>query len=269
MKSFLAVTALVALCGCNLVLKPSERARHASFAHWRNLFTADLDATSHQTFIVVSGEWQSEMPSLNAKTGKIVLPPTTGKKTINRGLAVAIESDGYLLTAGHVLGRTNFVCGEFDGRFDVRPARVVFQKDSKFHADFALIKVSSTLNHCATYAAEPKVGDRSFAVVCYRGETQLDVVLDFAAGTVRSIRYDPSGYSGYLIDTDVPLWYGDSGGPLFSSAGRLIGITTGYKSDWHGVYWKYRTISFFPETRFVQSVIERDRASERQQVVPR
>ena len=77
---------------------------------------------------------------------------------------------------------------------------MVFQRDSKIHADFALIKVAPTLDHYATYGDEPKVGDWSFAVVCYRGRTLPDVVLDFAAGTVRGVRDDPSGSSGHLIE---------------------------------------------------------------------
>ena len=259
---FLGVAALGTMCGCSsleLVFKPSDGAKHASFTRARALFTADLDAISHQTYIVVSGDWESETPYIDATTGKIVLPPIKNKKSWSQGLAVGLESDGYLLTAGHVVGARNFVWGTFDGRVDVRPAKVVFQRHSKTHADLALIKVAAKLDHYASFGDEPKVGDRSFAVVSYRGGTQVDVILDFAAGTVRRVRKGPSGTPGDLIDTDVPLWYGDSGGPLFSSTGQLISIATGYEIEWYGVYWKYRRISFLPEKRFIQDLIARDR----------
>ena len=259
----LAVAALATMCGCSsleLVFKPSDRARHASFAHSQALFAADPDAAMHQTFIVLSGDWETETPYLDAKSEIVIFPPTKNKQPISRALAIGLESDGYLLTAGHAVGATNFVWGEFDGRVDVRPARVVYRRDSKIHADVALIKVASTLDHCATYGDAPKVGDGSFAVVAYRERKPMDVNLGFAAGTVRRVRKDPSGSVGELIDTDVPLWYGDSGGPLFSSTGQLIGIATGYQFEWYGVYWKYRRIYFFPEERFIRGLIARDRA---------
>ena len=66
-----------------------------------------------------------------------------------------------------------------------------------------------------------------------------------------------------LIDTDLPLWHGDSGGPLLSGDGRLIGVFTEY-FWWFDVSRKWRTTFFFPNREFVQGLIARDRASGKQ-----
>ena len=169
----LAVVAIATLCGCRsvllLALKPSDRIRHESFAKTHQWFTGDQDSVKHQTYVVFSGNWQTNAPYLDEKTGKYMLPPMAEKGLPVRGLAIGLESDGYLLTAAHVLGPTNFVCGDFEGKFDVKPARVVYRKDSPDHADVALLKVAAKLNRCATYGDAPQVGDRSFAVVLYPG----------------------------------------------------------------------------------------------------
>jgi S1-C subfamily serine protease len=239
-----AAATLGTLCGCaplERLTTLSDRARHASFARSEAHFSADLAATSHQAYCVYSGDWRSETPSVDPQSGVIILPATTDKKSPSRGLAIALESDGYLLTAAHVLGATNVVFGEFAGRRDVRPARVVFRSDTGY-SDVALIKVESKLDRCAAYGDTPKPGDQAYAIVAYRGKKRADVVLDFAAGTVLKVKEDPSGSPVLLIGTDVPLWRGDSGGPLFSSSGRFIGVNTGCKFDsyWYGVYWKYQ-----------------------------
>jgi len=260
-----AAATLATLCGCaplERLTTLSDRARHASFARSKDRDSPYLAAAVYQAYVVFSGDWKSEKPSVDPESRVIIVPVTADKKLPSRGLAIALESDGYLLTASHVLGRTNFVFGEFAGRLDVRPARVVFRSD-KGYSEVALIKVESKLDHCAAYGDTPKPGDQAYAVVAYRGKKRADVVLDFAAGTVLKVKECPSGSPVLSLGTDVPLWHGDSGGPLFSSTGRLIGVNTGCKFDsyWYGVYWKYQGSSLFPKQRFIESLIASDRAS--------
>ena len=66
----LAAAALATMCGCSsleLVFKPSDQARHASFAHSQALFGANPYVAMHQTFIVLSGDWETETPYLDVK----------------------------------------------------------------------------------------------------------------------------------------------------------------------------------------------------------
>ena len=260
----LSLVAFATMCGCSSLvvaaLKPSDKAKHFSYTRAQGLFAANRDSTLRQTAIVISGEWESQMPHRDSNTGTVFIPKAKGGNTI-RGLAVCLAPDGYLATASHVVsGMTNFVLAEFDGRFDIRPARVVRQM---VPPDIAVLKVPATLAHCAMFDERPGVGDHSFAVVAYSRQTPLDVNLDFAAGTIRETRSEQPLGRCDVVRTDVPLWRGDSGGPLFSSTGQLIGIASIYKIDFHWLYWKRRSVYLLPKREFIESVIAEDRLSHR------
>ena len=199
------------------------------------------------------------MSTLESKTGEFV--ETFKSKTINRGLATGLDTDGYLMTAGHVLRAKTFVLGWFDGRIDLRPARVVFRSDFKRPADVAVLKVEGKLDHSAIFSDKPQVGEQVFAVACYYESGEMGGVINFTGGTVDGVIKGPTGSSVDLINTDVPLWRGDSGGPLISGDGRLIGVFTEYNYWWCGFRQKWRTTFFHPDKDFIQSLIARDRAS--------
>lgn len=253
---FLTSCMVLGLCGCVSLIKPSDHRRHASFDKIQKLISADREAALSQTYVVLSGDSRFTMTMTNPKTGRYNWSWTGGKHTLTRGLATSIDADGYLLTAGHVVQSNNFVIGLFDGRIDLRPARLVFRNNFKYPADVALLKVVGKVDNCATFGDKPKVGDRVFAVADYYKNKEAAGMIDFAGGTVTGLSNGSSGSSVTLVRSDVPLWRGDSGGPLFSSTGHLIGVFTEF--SWCHVY---RTTFFLPDKEFIQNLIAGDRVS--------
>ncbi len=245
-----AMLACTMTCGCKLLWRPSDELRHGSYVPYQKLFTGSHEFAKRQTYIILSGpaQFRATMDSQNE-----TVDWSGGEKGFSSGLAVGYDSEGYLITSAHALHTTNFVLGWFDGRMDVKPARVVFRRDSNTHADFALVKINGRLDYCAHLGDKPKIGDRIFAVVGYRNKT--GVMIAFASGKVLSVEADPVGGPLDLIRTDVPLWFGDSGGPLLSSNGRVIGINSGVRFTWNQ-HW---SDSFYTDSQFIQYLIAEDR----------
>jgi hypothetical protein len=191
---FLALVVIAVLCGCSSLSRPSDQTRHESCAKIQNLFTADYETSSRQTYVVFSGDSELKMSLSEPKTADtgvaftIANSKSTNHITITRGLAVGLDADGYLMTAGHVVQTNNYVLGWFDGKICLRPARVVFRNKFKKHADLALLKVAGKLDHCAIFGELPKVGDRVFAVACYHKEGELGGDIDFTGGKVVRVR---------------------------------------------------------------------------------
>ena len=265
--SCLLALVAVAACGCKSFLQPTAQARHSAYYRHQKVFIGDPDLALHQTYVVFSADFRNLSPRYDSETRRIVFD-ATNKMNGGCGLAVALSTDGYLLTASHVLGTTNFtsyVCGSFEGKIDIRPARVIFRHGPDPRADLALLKVSGKLTEPVEFGDLPKVGETVFAVVNYRLPTKaregFDFDIDFTAGKVREVVDDPSGSSVREVVTNVPLWEGDSGGPLLSRNGRLVGIARQLDFQWHGVHWNYRRISSFPDKQFIQHAVAEDRAA--------
>lgn len=261
------------LCGCRSLIQPSNTTRHESYARYEKQFTGNQTNVLRETYLILScsrGIGTAAFSTNSSGSWHLTFTRSKGSKGFNlsQGLAVALTHDGYLLTAAHVLESKNFVIGRFNGRLGLKTARVVFKADSKPHADVALIKVGAELQRYVTFGPKPKVGEQVFAVVCnHRKRPHIHFAFSAAAGKVLNVRRGPAGSSVDLVYTDTPLWEGDSGGPLLTSTGQLIGILHGCVFHWYGIYLNVRKvcffpkISFFPHEKYIQHIIAEDRAS--------
>jgi S1-C subfamily serine protease len=249
--SFVAILACSTTCGCKLLPKPSDELRHESYIRTQKLFSGSQELAKKQTYIILSGAARFRA-AIDSESKKVEW--SGGENGFASGLAVACEADGYMLTTAHALDATNFVLGWFDGKMDVKPARVIFKRHSNTHADLALIKVEAQLEHFGVSGEKPRAGDQVFAVVGFR--TRTGVAIGFAAGRVLSVEPDPVGGSLDLIRSDVPLWHGDSGGPLLSCNGRVVGINSGLTFTLRN-HW---SDSFYPDNRFIKALITKDRS---------
>jgi hypothetical protein len=161
--------------------------------------------------------------------------PATGEKApVDRLMASSVcvmgevpggsfESSGFAVGAGdtvmttaHGIGAaTNLRVKLRDGR--VFPARL--ERIGNEHADIALLAVSGVTLPPVTFASvgEVHIGDDVLTIGCPLG-------FDFSvtSGVVSSIRDSDFGYP--MIQTDVPVNPGSSGGPLFDARGRVVGI---------------------------------------------
>jgi len=72
-------------------------------------------------------------------------------------------------------------------------------------------------------------GDSVYALGAPRG-----LELSLTNGIVSSFR---NSKGQFLIQTTAPISHGSSGGPLFDSAGRVVGVTTSMVSDTPGIYF--------------------------------
>jgi S1-C subfamily serine protease len=260
---FLVASAVAFLPGCQSAPEPSVRERRESFRMQQRAFKGDSVHSILQTYLVIAGGPNLAQPSLDAKTGSLYLPPAP-EGTYTQGLSVGIDPDGYLLTAGHVLRERNFVVGWIDGRLEIRLARVLMRSGSRdTGGDLAVISVGGKLDYFAHVGSAPARDDRVFAVVCNRGHSAIGGELDLAGGILLEGGRDSEGHVNPVIRTDVPLWHGDSGGPLLSAAGELIGINSAIEFTWFGrreILGGFNRISYFPDDGLVEGVIAADKA---------
>ncbi len=158
---------------------------------------------------------QREVQTVVAK----VLPATVGIRIgSSQGSGVIVTADGYVLTAGHVVGRPGLAASII-----LSDGRVVRGKTLGLYEtlDAGLIKIDGN-------GPWP-------AVACSRGD-------QLAAGAWCVAVGHPLGYQegrppvvrvgrvlsvqDHRIRTDCPLVAGDSGGPLFDLDGKVIGINS-------------------------------------------
>ncbi len=156
------------------------------------------------------------------RLSKKVIPAVVGIRLKNgMGSGVIISADGYILSAGHVTGRSN------------KPATVFLPDGRKFSAttlganhrvDAGLLKISddeidndNPLPYVPTGDSDALQYGQWCVAVGHPGGFQED-----RKPAVRMGRMLLQGEN--IIVTDCTLVGGDSGGPLFSAAGEVIGI---------------------------------------------
>jgi S1-C subfamily serine protease len=248
--------------GCQTALEPSAAERHASFRTQQNAFTGDTVRAILQTCLVIGTGTGSAAPELDPGSGSVSLPHAP-EGAYSQGLAVGVDPGGYLLTAGHVLREKNYVIGWIDGRLQIRRARVVFRGGpAGSGADFAVVSIDGKLDYVARYGRAPGRNDPVFAVVCNRGGSGVGGQLDLAGGAVLEGGADSHGRVDPVITTDIPLWFGDSGGPLLSGAGEFVGVNSAMEfSIFAGsrVFGGYKRLSFYPEEALIRRIVSEDR----------
>jgi S1-C subfamily serine protease len=253
---------LLALAGCHAVLEPSLQERRSSFSRASNAYLADTLQPLLETYYVIATAPGARGPVLDAHAGRVSVPDAA-HRAYSEGLAVGVDRAGYLLTARHIIRGSVYVVGWMDGRLALRPARVVAMgRPSDPDEDSAVIAVDAPLDYCAHFGAFPAKGDAVFAVICNHPAGGIGGELGMAAGTVLEAA-GPGGRGPSLIATDVPLWYGDSGGPLLSASGNLVGVNSAIRFAWSeggrflGDYVRFSCLADGP---FVRTVISADRA---------
>lgn len=151
------------------------------------------------------------------------------KQEIASGSGFIITSDGYIVTNKHVVS-------------DSKAEYVVFLNDgSKYNAkivaqdpmeDFALIKIEATnLKPLALGdSSKLQLGQTVIAIGNALGEFQNTISVGVISGLNRSITASggniPAEKLNDLLQTDAAINRGNSGGPLLSLDGKVIGMNT-------------------------------------------
>jgi len=138
------------------------------------------------------------------------------------GSGFFISSDGYLLTNRHVVGTDKVV------KIKLATGRELIGEvlRSDVARDVALIKAEPVgLPAMALREDEPNIGEEVYVIGSPLGDT-------FNTSLTRGIL---SGYrvldKQRLLQSDVNILPGNSGGPLLDSQGRVIGITVSHLAD--------------------------------------
>ena len=157
--------------------------------------------------------------------------------TTGLGSGVIVSSDGYILTAQHVIeGASKVTVTTTDGKTST--ATVV---GSSTTDDIALLKVEAsglTVAPIATSTAQ--AGQVVLAIGDPLGEYPGSVTLGIVSGTGRTIQVGDTATGATvtrtnLIQTDAALNEGNSGGPILNTRGEVIAIATATSTSAQGL----------------------------------
>ena len=150
------------------------------------------------------------------------------RKEEGLGSGVIITSDGYVLTANHVVNGADEIKVAFadDSKKEIKyPAKII---GTDPQTDIAVLKIDATGLPAVTVADSDQleIGDVVLAIGNPFGVGQT-VTMGIISGLGRH-GYGINGVYGYenFIQTDAAINPGNSGGALVDAEGRLVGINT-------------------------------------------
>ncbi len=177
------------------------------------------------------------------------------------GLATAITTDGYLLTAAHLIRPHCWLIGHIDGRQAIVRPRVVFvETRAQMAAEFAILKIECSSLEPLPWENSRAGLSRLYASACETAPRFHRVEL--AGETTRGEGASASAH-GRVIATNIPFWRGDSGGAVVDPQGRFVGLVMAFYLPWRT--HQVSRLVFVPNREFVMSVIVIDRQKSREQ----
>ena len=135
------------------------------------------------------------------------------------GSGFVIDPAGYIVTNRHVIAEAYRVTVTFSD-MSAYPATVVATNE---HPDLALLKINAGRDLPVVKfgdSSKVKIGDTVLAI-----GNPLGLATSVTSGIVSAINRDvrTSAFDNY-IQTDAAINHGNSGGPLFNTAGEVIGV---------------------------------------------
>ena len=251
------------VAGCSHAITPQERA--ASFAAHT---AAQIDGQPGRDYllariaILVGGAQVRSLEGTDDAPEKIELG-VQERTRLGFGSATVIDARGYLLTAAHCVTTEPvylfFSEHRTTGKFE--RARVVWRGDpDKRETDVAILRIPHRLDAVLGWASDFKTGD----AVLTAG-LDYDEASNFepgcVAGTVTKIDRRARAVPAFeFVYHETPLHGGDSGGPLTTTDGKLIGINTGAGSLRIGPFRWLVARAERPDVAWLRRVIEDDYA---------
>lgn len=153
------------------------------------------------------------------------------------GSGFLVGAQGYILTNNHVIDRADEITVRFPGRAEVLPATVVGADPA---SDLAVLKVEADdLPPPLVFADSDavRVGAWAIAVGNPFGNLAGSVTVGVVSAKGRRDLQIHGGGPRYqdFIQTDAPINFGNSGGPLLDIAGRVIGVNTAVNKAGQGI----------------------------------
>lgn len=254
-----------------------------SLIRWKSRRIGNNDATKFglaRTAFLVTCDFplsiKTEPPKLNPD-GSVYVDPD--RPPIGTGTATAITSDGYWLTAAHALNfKHSYLAVSSDNDdspydFDaeaLHPARVVWigGKNDLNVPDLALIHSTLRPEKHFPLLRPPllSIGDEVLSSGFGPGipEQSGGVILRRGPG-----KASKSGARWMVYLSDTPIVPGDSGGPLYTSEGQLLGVNVSVHFELQGLWqWRrlvdYRARTVCPDTDWIRKLILKDRAEHKE-----
>lgn len=136
------------------------------------------------------------------------------------GSGVIVSSDGYVLTAAHVVSGTKEVAVQFKAGLQLNASVVRVDQEQ----DLALLKLPGTGYQAVqlNLDAPARAGNELYAIGSPLNE---DLAFTVTKGVISAYR-EREGDKAKFIQTDAALNPGNSGGPLLDKSGRVIGIVS-------------------------------------------
>ena len=138
------------------------------------------------------------------------------------GTGFFISPDGYVITNYHVIeGGSEVTVTTHDDR-EYRAEIIGYEANN----DLAVLKVEGENLPCVTIgkSTDLQVGDQVVAIGNVLSTFASSLTVGYVSGVDRVV--DTDGVAMNMIQTDVAINSGNSGGPLFNMKGEVVGITT-------------------------------------------
>lgn len=176
----------------------------------------NMDFTTKDELLTITMPQQVVHSLIDAQEASVIVQTKTG-----HGSGFAISNDGYLLTNYHV------VAGEMAGdsneiwiqQPDGGKLKAELVRYNKFR-DIALIKVDSSFSKA--FRLDEVKSHKAFQEVYTIGAPKyIELQKSYQKGTVSN---DRSAFGVDVIQVSMAVNGGNSGGPLFDSTGKLLGV---------------------------------------------
>ncbi len=248
----LALAPVIASAGCD---GPTAEQRIASLEA-TGLTPSALPDVSRRAGTIVSGHGlhptrmvTTSTTNPSRVTALSVSFDTDGQSDHRQACVTAIDRRGYYLTAAHAVGNDPMwiECGDV-----VRPARVVFRGDECF--DLAILAVDRPIPDAFrwTDSDRPAVGSTLLEpgpIDAASGQLAMQLF----AGRVVDVTDDTGPDGPYRrVTSTLPARRGDSGGPVMTTDGDLVGIFVLFNP------LTGRSVCLRPDPAWVRNLVDRD-----------
>jgi S1-C subfamily serine protease len=223
----LALLASLALGGCREAPEATPEQKLASFAPVAALTIGRQPVATfarNRTGLLIGG---AAVVGASVVDGAWAIDFAAGvpaDASVDLATALAISPDGYLLTCAHaVLREPLFLCTSDGQTAQTLPVRVVWRGDPSATAtDLAIIQVDTYFSSVCRWADPGSVLPGVPVIGWGRGGAAGHLV----SGYSEKRRH---GLGSWVACHDMPTCGGDSGGPVMTTDGAVIGITSRIK----------------------------------------